>query len=247
MDIHIELAAGRGLRDEICRQLRAAILDGRLRAGEALPPTRELAQRLAVSRNTVSAAYDRLIGEGFLAARVGAGTFVCGGSARPARPSPPGAALKPVPVWEEVPRTASRFASPDYDVRAGAPDVTHFPFGAWRRLVAEQLRGTRAEVLTYGDTRGHPALREAIARQIGLSRAVRARPEDVLVTNGSQQAVDLVARVLLRPGDRVAVEDPGYPPPGTCSPRWGHGQFRFRSTRRGCASTRSPTTAVWCT
>ncbi|TVT30803.1 PLP-dependent aminotransferase family protein, partial [Amycolatopsis rhizosphaerae] len=135
-------------------------------------------------------------------------------SVRVSTPSPPGTALKPVPIWEEVPELPRRFAvHPAYDFRAGAPDVTHFPFDTWRRLVSEQLRGTRAEVLSYGDPRGHAGLREAIARQVGLSRDVRARPEDVLVTNGSQQAVELAARVLLRPGDRVAVEDPGYPPP----------------------------------
>ncbi|TVT31351.1 winged helix-turn-helix transcriptional regulator, partial [Amycolatopsis rhizosphaerae] len=81
MDIHIDLEAGRGLRDEIYRQLRAAILDERLRPGEALPPTRELAQRLSVSRNTVCAAYDRLSAEGFLTTKTGAGTFVRRGSA----------------------------------------------------------------------------------------------------------------------------------------------------------------------
>ncbi|NBH02767.1 winged helix-turn-helix domain-containing protein, partial [Amycolatopsis sp. SID8362] len=86
MEIHIDLTGTRGHRDAIYRQLRAAILAGRIRPGEALPPTRELAQRLAVSRTTVSAAYDRLTAEGFLTGRVGAGTFVTASAA--ARPEP---------------------------------------------------------------------------------------------------------------------------------------------------------------
>ncbi|NKQ52965.1 PLP-dependent aminotransferase family protein [Amycolatopsis sp. K13G38] len=214
MDIHITIDGGRGLREEIYRQLRAAILDGRLRAGEALPPTRELARRLAVSRNTVSGAYDRLAGEGFLAARAGAGTFVRAGAGRAEPPVRETSALRPAQAWAGVPEPPTRFAAaPEYDFRAGAPDVGLFPFDTWRRLIAEQLRGSRPQVLTYGDPRGHQGLREAIARHVGLSRDVRADPDDVLVTNGSQQAVDLAARVLLRPGDRVAVENPGYPPP----------------------------------
>ncbi|WP_431925459.1 PLP-dependent aminotransferase family protein [Amycolatopsis tucumanensis] len=215
MDIQIELGAGRGRRDAIYRQIREAILDGRLRDGDALPPTRELAQRLAVSRNTVSAAYDRLVAEGFLESRVGAGTFVGAGARRDGRPPDRGpASLTPVPVWDDVPRPPDRFREqPSFDFRSGAPDVSLFPFDTWRRLVTQQLRRSRHDVLTYGDPRGHPALREAIARHIGVSRAVRVTADDVLVTNGSQQAVDLAARVLVEPGARVAVEDPGYPPP----------------------------------
>jgi GntR family transcriptional regulator/MocR family aminotransferase len=117
-------------------------------------------------------------------------------------------------VWDEVPDPPRGFApSPEFDFRSGVPDVRRFPFDTWRRLTSSQLRETKADGLTYGDPRGHAGLRAAIARHIGLSRDVRAEAGDVLVTNGAQQAVDLVARVLLRPGDCVAVEDPGYPPP----------------------------------
>ncbi|NIH88002.1 PLP-dependent aminotransferase family protein [Amycolatopsis granulosa] len=215
MDIQIELGPGRGRRDAIYRQIRDAILDGRLRAGDTLPPTRELAQRLAVSRTTVSAAYDRLIAEGFLESRAGSGTFVGAGARRDVRPTGGApASLTPVAVWDDVPGPPHRFREqPEFDFRTGAPDVALFPFDTWRRLVSQQLRRSRRDVLTYGDPEGHPGLREAIARHIGVSRAVRVTPDDVLVTNGSQQAVDLAARVLIEPGARVAVEDPGYPPP----------------------------------
>ncbi|MDQ0380027.1 MocR-like pyridoxine biosynthesis transcription factor PdxR [Amycolatopsis thermophila] len=215
MDIQIELGAGRGRRDAIYRQIREAILDGRLRAGDALPPTRELAQRLVVSRNTVSAAYDRLVAEGFLEARVGSGTFVGAGARRDgAGPGERAAALTASAAWDDVPRPPRRFAErPEYDFRSGAPDVSLFPFETWRRLMTQQLRRSHHDLLTYGDPQGHAGLRAAIARHIGVSRDVRVAADDVLVTNGSQQAVDLAARVLLEPGDRVAVEEPGYPPP----------------------------------
>ena len=215
MEIHIDLSGSRGHRAEIYRQIRAAILDGRIRAGEALPPTRELAQRLSVSRTTVSAAYDRLTAEGFLAGRVGAGTFV---TARPgtAPPDPPGAAdgVRPLPEWDAVPRPPASFASPpEFDFRPGVPDLTRFPFDTWRRLVTQRLRAGQADLLTYGDARGYPALREELVRHLGVSRDVRAVPAQVVVTAGAQQTTDLLARVLLRHGDLAAVEDPGYPPP----------------------------------
>jgi GntR family transcriptional regulator/MocR family aminotransferase len=219
VDIHIDFQGGRGRRDGIYRQIRSAILDGRIRGGEALPPTRELARRLAVSRNTVSAAYDQLTAEGFLIGRVGSGTFVRAGSARgstaePVKALPPTMSLRSAPVWDSIPAPPGSFASsPEFDFRTGVPDLRRFPFDTWRRLVSDQFREANAEVLTYGDSRGHAGLREAIARHIGVSRDVSAEAGDVLVTGGAQQAIELTARVLLRPGDRVAVEDPGYPPP----------------------------------
>lgn len=213
MDVHIDLTGTRGHRDAIYRQLRAAILEGRIRPGEALPPTRELAQRLAVSRTTVSAAYDRLTAEGFLAGRVGAGTFVTGSSLT--RPAPSSvSAVRPLPEWDAVPAPPAPFApAPEFDFRPGVPDLTRFPFDTWRRLVTQRLRAGQADLMTYGDPQGLGSLRTEIARHIGVSRDVRASAAQVVVTAGAQQTTDLVGRVLLRPGDVAAVEDPGYPPP----------------------------------
>ncbi|MET7393277.1 PLP-dependent aminotransferase family protein [Dactylosporangium sp. NPDC005572] len=216
MDLHISLE-GRGDRtDRIYRQLRDAILDGRLRAGERVPPSRELARRLSVARNTVAAAYDRLVGDGFLEGRAGAGTFV---AFRPARPSPrraPGGALRPAPRWthlldEPVDEPVDELgptAPARFDLRAGHPDPALFPLATWRRLLGRAV-AAQAE---YGDPAGVPELRAALARHAGLSRSVRAAPGDVLVTHGAQQALDLIARVLVEPGTVVAVEEPGYPP-----------------------------------
>jgi GntR family transcriptional regulator / MocR family aminotransferase len=195
----------------VYRALLDAIRSGRLQGGERLPATRALAADLGVSRTTVAGAYDRLVAEGFLTARVGAGTYV----ATAARPSPP-----PRGAGELVPRaswsaaapapTSGLVERPEHDFRVGLPDAGLFPFDTWRRLVTAELRLGAHDLGTYADPAGHAGLREQLVRHLALARGLRATPEEVTVTHGTQQALDLVARVLLEPGDVVAVEDPGY-------------------------------------
>ncbi|RVX46126.1 GntR family transcriptional regulator [Nonomuraea polychroma] len=206
MDFHVTLRGRGDLAAQVYRQLLDAILDGRLRSGERLPPTRELARRLEISRNTVALAYDRLVADGFLEGRAGAGTFV---SAEPVRGrAAPKGVIRPRAVWQELATPASTPDAP-YDFRVGAPDPRLFPMETWRRLVARELRVGAA---TYGDPSGYEPLRDAISRHIGISRSVHAAAGDVLITNGAQQALDLIGRVLIEPGACVAVEEPGYPP-----------------------------------
>ncbi|WP_067170129.1 MocR-like pyridoxine biosynthesis transcription factor PdxR [Microtetraspora niveoalba] len=232
MDFHVSLAGRGDLTARIYRQFVDAILDGRLRPGERLPPTRELARRLEVSRNTVALAYERLASEGFLEGRAGAGTFVTGkalpggaaggGTGRNAkaatgrprrRTGAGGGVVTPRRLWRELPDPIAREAgpAPAYDFRVGTPDPRLFPLATWRRLVAGELRLSVIEA-GYGDPSGNARLRTAISRYFGISRSIRAEPDDVLVTQGAQQALDLLARVLIEPGDHVAVEEPGYPP-----------------------------------
>jgi GntR family transcriptional regulator/MocR family aminotransferase len=197
----------------VYRALREAIVDGRLPAGHRLPATRVLAADLGVGRNSVATAYERLVAEGYLTARVGAGTFVAPVRSRPAPRRAAADPLRPRAGWTFTPVPVSGAEpAPRYDFRTGIPDAGLFPFDSWRRLVAAEVRLRANSPGTYADPAGHPALRAAIARYLGVSRSVPARTGDVLITNGTQHALDLIGRVLLRPGDVVAVEEPGYPP-----------------------------------
>lgn len=199
-------------------QLRAAIVDGRLRAGLRLPATRELAEALGVSRNTVVAAYDLLASEGYLAARQGSGNYVADLLAR--RSASHGLRLSDeagdgrlAPYWRSASPPVTPMASVPFDFRVGTPDARLFPHEAWRRLSARALRELSRSAPLYRESAGQPALRAAIASHVSFARAVACEAADVVVTTGAQQAFDLLARVLVTPGRTVvAVEDPGYPP-----------------------------------
>ncbi|MGO4597604.1 MocR-like pyridoxine biosynthesis transcription factor PdxR [Terrabacter sp. 2RAF25] len=216
MDFHVSLTGAGDLTAQIYAQLREAVLDGRLAGGDRVPATRELAASLRVSRGTVTSAYDRLLAEELLESRRGAGTFVAAGCVPPAgssggsgrRRTRPGA-VTPTVLWRSpsVPSLVPGEATHDFSV--GVPDGTLFPLATWRRIVSGTLRRGRLAPDTY-DERGASRLEAEIARYAGVSRSVAASADDVVATAGAQQALDLVARVLLEPGDVVAVEDPGY-------------------------------------
>jgi GntR family transcriptional regulator / MocR family aminotransferase len=213
VEVHVSLMGRTDLAGEIYRQVRAAIIAGRLHPGDALPPTRELARRLSVSRGTVAVAYERLSGEGFVTSRVGAGTFVSGRVARgKVADNAADGALRPRRIWKRVPVSAAFAVPARYDFRTGLPDASRFPFQTWRRLMARELRASAVGRGEYGEPAGLPGLRAAIAGHLGVSRGVAVTAGQVTVTSGTQQALDLIARVLLVPGEQVAVEDPGYAP-----------------------------------
>jgi len=212
VDLHVHLEGRENLARQIYAQLRDAIFSGRLRRGDRLPPTRLLATRLDVSRNTVSLAYEWLASEGLLAGRSGAGSFVEGDPVARSPQTRTGAATRHRAVWDAIDAPTPRQHSPRFDFGVGMPDAALFPYDTWRRLLARQIRPSLLNT-DYGDPAGHPKLRAAIARYVAVSRGVNAGTDDVLITNGAQQAFDLIARVLIEPGMRVAVEEPGYPPP----------------------------------
>lgn len=198
-------------------QLHAAILDGRLARGLRLPATRELAAALGLSRNTVVAAYERLLSEGYVEARQGAGHFVAalGAPHRPGNAERATRDRRLAARWRglDAVTTARPPAPVRCDFRLGLPDRRQFPFDVWRRLSMRAWRTASRQAPGYDTPHGRPALREAIARHVAFARAVACGPDDVLVTHGAQQAFDLLARVLVTPGHTVvAVEDPGYPP-----------------------------------
>ncbi|MBI5258212.1 MAG: PLP-dependent aminotransferase family protein [Burkholderiales bacterium] len=209
------------LRQRVYLQLRGAIEQGSLKPGTRLPPSREHAQALGVARNTVLWALERLRVEGFVEARVGDGTYVAHGLAALApRPGRPGQRV--VVIGEaalsargrRMADTALRWKPPlvpAMPFRIGAPDVAGFPFALWDRLARQASAAVRQAHANYLDPAGLPALREAIAHWLLVSRGLRCEPAQVLVCSGSQQAIDLIGRLLLDVDDEVMVEDPGYP------------------------------------
>ena len=209
---------GEPLSRQIYAALRHAILGGTFRAGERLPSTRDLAEQLGVSRTVVVLAYEQLLSEGFVDGRVGAGTFVPAGlAAAPSGDGPPPARPRLSrfgAIAAEV-RSAVEFPAPlpktlRYDFAYGRSDVDCFPFGHWWRLLHRCARRTAVRGLDYGEAAGIGSLREAIAAHLRRSRSVACTAAQVVVVSGSQQALDLVARVLIEPGDHVVIEDPLY-------------------------------------
>jgi GntR family transcriptional regulator/MocR family aminotransferase len=204
------------IRAQLLEQLRAAIVDLRLPSGARLPSTRAVAQRLGIARNTVSDVFDQLLAEGYLVARRGSGTYVSPGL----RGTAPRVRASAEPTsWERVSRrgklfsdisTKSRFS--DKEPRAfqmGVPAVDLFPFGTWSRLSSSLLRSPSRELVSYGDPAGFRALREAIAAQFRDRKRVACDAEQVIVTTGTQQSLDIICRLMLDPDEEVWVEDPG--------------------------------------
>jgi GntR family transcriptional regulator/MocR family aminotransferase len=207
----------RWLYDEI----RTAIIEGRLPAGSRLPSTRTLASQYRLARGTVVAGFDQLCAEGYLASSVGNGTFV-----RAMLPeSPAGTTLvrerdrvAPHTGLSARGRRLSGHPFPrlwsNYRVEAfrlDRPALDCFPMRVWSRIAARHLRhATATGLLSAGETLGFRPLREAIAGYIGASRGVRCTAEQILITSGTQQSLDLIARLVLDAGDRVWMEDPGY-------------------------------------
>ncbi len=210
MDLFLDPEAGKPLTAQLYEQLRRAITGGRLLPGDLLVPSRQLADELRVSRHTVTTAYGRLVAEGYAEGRAGGGSVVASASPAAPRRAGPAAALGPSPRFAGW---SAYFRPPLYgcrfDLRPGLPDPALFPAAQWRRRVAAAIA---AENSLYGDPAGKIRLRRAIAGWVARSRSVAASEDTVVITCGAQHAIDLVARVLLEPGDCVAVEDPGYTP-----------------------------------
>jgi GntR family transcriptional regulator/MocR family aminotransferase len=202
-------------------ELRSAILDGRLKAGTRLPSTRSLADQYALSRGTVVAAFNQLRGEGYVSSEVSAGTFVA---------SAPVSQEDSPRKWKVSGRVASRatlgkhtkglfhpsFVLPSsrcigMAFRSYEPAIDLFPVELWARVAARVYRNAPRSLYGQGHPAGYLPLRRAIAEYVGRSRGVRCTAEQVIVTSGAQQALDLLARLLLDVGDEVWMEDPGYP------------------------------------
>ncbi|WP_434046041.1 MULTISPECIES: PLP-dependent aminotransferase family protein [Sorangium] len=205
---------------QIARALSDDIRRGRLRAGAELPGSRALARSLSVHRNTVLAAYRELAAEGWIEASAARGTFVAAELPAPAprRFARRAAARTEVParLGFDLGATSLRpmplVAEGALRMSGGLPDMRLVPTAALARAYRRALRAEAKRALDYADPRGHERLRAALAAMLSAVRGLAAGPESVLVTRGSQMAIDLVARALLAPGDAVAVEAYGYRP-----------------------------------
>jgi GntR family transcriptional regulator/MocR family aminotransferase len=220
--LHLDRRSRASLQRQLYDELRAAILAGRLAPAARLPASRVLAGDLAVSRNTVAGAFDQLLAEGYVEGKVGSGTYVAGtlpeellrfGSNGKATPEPllmPAKLSRRGKVLAAIPVSFSRGVDAPRAFRPGLPALDRFPREIWARLSARLVRHAPAAMLNYGDPAGYRPLRQGIAEYLRAARGVRCSADQIIVTAGSQQALDLAARVLLDPGDTAWVEDPGY-------------------------------------
>jgi GntR family transcriptional regulator/MocR family aminotransferase len=215
----IPLSKGAGpLFRQVYVGLRKAILSGAFPGGMKLPSTRDLAEQLGVSRTIVLLAYDQLSAEGFAVGRRGSGTYVAenigvGQSTRSrdfARLSLSRFGSSAATAWSRVNFPQRRIRSLPYDFAYGRSDLETFPFEMWRRVLLRCARKAPGSKLDYGPPGGSIALRNAICAHMRRSRAVVCDSSQIVVVNGSQQALDLITRVLIEPGDRVVIEDPSY-------------------------------------
>ena len=221
MPIDLDRLCDISLQEQIYRWIRDRIIAGALPEGARLTSTRDLARGLGVSRNTVVLAYEWLAAEGYLSMRPGTGAFV----ARvvldrpPVRGDDPAVAVSAVAAGVEMPSTAtvtapalSTAGAPRaaFDFWYGRPDPRLFPAHAWRAIGTDVLGGCAVGMTEYGAIGGDPALRRAIASHVAGMRGIAAGPDQVIVTTGAQEALNLVARLFLCDGATAVVEDPGY-------------------------------------
>ena len=211
--IVIDRRIATNLHRQLYSQLRTLIERRILPSGTALPSTRLLAKDLAVGRNTVIAAYEQLALEGYLQMRRGSPPLVTD------LPTPATAAKK---AWAETGNTISArgkimLAQPYHHGKPGLlafhpglPDSDNFPFTTWSKLLSKRAKLARHDLFGTYHVRGYPPLCEAIARYLTASRGMNCKPEQIVVTNGAQSAFDLLARILIDPGDTVWMEEPGY-------------------------------------
>jgi GntR family transcriptional regulator/MocR family aminotransferase len=206
---------------QIYRHLRAMVLTGTLPSGSRLPSTRSLAEDLGVSRTTVLAAYDQLLSEGYIEGQVGSGTRIARHLPDDLLQTPARRRPLPIPqpalIDDKNEGDHPSIFGPEFRLptrgwkacfRLALPALDLVPFKIWARLVTKHVHGTARELIDYHDPLGLPRLRKAVAAHIATSRGIACTPDQIIICAGAQAAIDLVARSLLKPGERALVEDP---------------------------------------
>jgi len=231
--IVVDRKAPAALYQQIYDAYRSAIVGRMLRPGQRVPSTRTLAKELGVSRLPILNAYAQLLAEGYFQSRVGAGTVVSR-SLPDQLPATSARAARPVKTAPSLRQLSRRGFTSDKDKNVpwlrgwgpfGVSQVAfeHFPFSVWNRLITRGCRRSFAKSLDYGEPMGLKKLRSAIANYVRTARGVRCEDDQIMVVSGSQQALDITARVLVNPGNSVWIEEPGY--------RFAHRLFSFHDCR----------------
>lgn len=220
LPIELRLSGNKPIYGQISDWYRKAISKGLLRPGQRVPSTRALAKELAVSRISVLSAYEQLSAEGYFETFVGAGTRVAGSI--PDKALRPEGAKRPQALSDRgslapVARRAQRRTGPAWAwlenleaLRVGLPALDKFPKAIWSKLVSKHVRQSSRKTMIYGDPMGYMPFREAIAEYLNISRAVRCVASQILVTAGSQAALQICAQVLFDGNQSVWIEEPGY-------------------------------------
>jgi len=211
------------LHQQVYLFIREAISDGRLKANYRLPATRVLAVDWGISRNVVLLAFEQLILEGYLCSKTGAGTHVAAcrsdelpvrPTTKPSRPQPKQATLTTHSLLRQAADNLISGCSVDREIirpfQLSVPSFRDFPFSIWSNLATQVYRGLHIQHLGYDDAAGYRPLREAIAEHVQINRAVRCTADQVVIVQGTQQALYLAGSLLLQPGDAFWMEDPGY-------------------------------------
>jgi GntR family transcriptional regulator / MocR family aminotransferase len=224
--ITLEEKSDTPLYRQIYETIRRSILSGELPSGRQLPASRLLAKQLGVSRMTIVNAYEQLLAEGYLEGRMGAGTFVsahlpeeflqASGFNRLERQEKP--LTRKVILSEYGSKLAQNSkiilrhhgATALVPFQHGVAALDEFPFGVWAKIAQKWQKSPPAPVLNYGDAVGFQPLRDAVAEHLAAARGVRCTPEQIIITNGTQQALDLIGRIFLSESENVCLEDPGY-------------------------------------
>ncbi|HTE53953.1 MAG TPA: PLP-dependent aminotransferase family protein [Kofleriaceae bacterium] len=218
--IQIDERAGSGLQEQIYHCIRRAIVHGVLRAGARMTSSRALAAELGVSRTTTQLVFEQLHAEGYLVARRGSGTFVAAElpdrRLRVPAPRAPSDLMQPIlsrrgEALAGGAPSARRIPGPPRPFRIGVPALELFPVRLWARLASRRVLSITSSQLDYGAPGGLQALREAIAEHIGTARGTQCDADQIYIVGSAQRGLDLVSRLLLDPGDRVLMEEPGYP------------------------------------
>jgi GntR family transcriptional regulator/MocR family aminotransferase len=218
--IHIDAQAREGLQRQVYHSVRRAVLEGVVAPGTRLPSSRALADDLRVSRTTTLLAYEQLLAEGYLQTRRGSGTFVAEPlpDDLPFQASPRRAAHTTHPQLSRrgaalagIPGPARRIGGPPRAFRPGVPALDRFPLPLWSQLVSRRMRSTTPGQLDYADSAGCLELRKAIADHVQAARGTTCIADQVVVVAGAQRGLQMICAMLLDPGDRVWLEEPGYP------------------------------------